>query len=108
MRGYALSSKFNVSFNIDLSKYPEIAKAADPEAAARQVIIGSLLNPAKKHAKHELHRVRTDATINNDDKAEPMAEQLKATMLTVMAECNLEVTTLPPETEINTRFAFED
>ena len=106
--GANLSSKFNVSFNLDLSKYPEIAEAADPEAAARQVIIDSLLHPAKNHAKQELHRVRTDATVHRDDKAVPMADQLKATMLTIMAECNLEVTTLPPETDINTSFPFED
>lgn len=103
-----MSSKFNISFNVDLSKYPEIAAAADPEAAARQVIIANLLHPAKDHAKHELHRVRTDATIPNDDKAAPMADQLKATMLTVMAECNLEVAALPAETEIGTRLPFED
>ncbi|KAA9018275.1 hypothetical protein [Sphingobium limneticum] len=102
-----MSSKFNVSFNVDLSKYPEIAKAADPEAAARQVIIDTLLEPAKTHAEQELHRVRTDATVHKDEKAVPMADQLKAIMLNVMVEKNLEIATLPPGTAIKASFKLD-
>lgn len=105
-----MSAKFNISFNVDLSHIaPELMlDGRQPsEAEVSEVITSKMINQARAFAKSEYHRIRKDASMDNDVKAIKMAEQMQKMMLTLMAQANLEVSLMPESTHIETELPFE-
>lgn len=102
-------SKFNVSFNVDLSHIaPDLGHGSEvTEGEVSETITKLLLGSARRQATEELHKVRKDACLDNDVKAIRMAEHLRKIMLTLMAEANLKIEAMPEDTAVQTELPFE-
>ncbi len=103
-------SKFNISFNMDIQHIaPELLAEGKPVTPdqVEEAFTTMLLNDARKSAKAELHKIRTDPVMDSDVKAIKMAQQLRKIMFGIMAEANLVVTPIDEATEIQTELPFE-
>lgn len=103
-----LSSKFNVSFNVDLEHAVSDPRTKMTPDLAGQVFVEAIINAARRQNRDDLYEVRNSTDIKDSDvKTIKMAEKLRGMMLGIMAEANMTVTELPADTIIITEMPFE-
>jgi hypothetical protein len=96
----SVSTKFRVTFDIDLEKISpdELANGTTDEAAlARAVVIRMLTTSNRKSCLREMQRIRTSTQLTAEEKAMGMAECLRRAKLSLQAEANLDVQALPAD-----------
>ena len=102
-------SKFNVAFNVDLANILPVSDGGhrSSQEQASEAVRSLILAGARAQAKAKLQEIRIESESDQDVKMVKMAEQLRIMMFTLMAEANLVVSEISPDTEIQTKLPFE-
>lgn len=94
--------KTRITIDLDLADF----KAASADDALK-IVQETLIAPARLSHIKALHDVRKSQDIPMEDKAAPMADGLLRIKLTLMAETNVTVETLPDTAPIEIAMPFE-
>lgn len=95
-----MSTKFRVTFDVDLGKITpdELANGTTDEAAvARTVITRMLMESNRKSSLRDMQRIRTSTQLSAEEKARGMAECLRRAQISLQAEANITVEVLPAD-----------
>ncbi len=94
-----MSTKFRVSFDIDLLKIsPEEMRSSSQEELeeiALAAVTRMLLASNRKASLREMQRVRAATTLTAAEKSQAMAECLRRAKISLQAEANLSIEALP-------------